>query len=188
MEIRKFRDDELEEIVSMTCEHMTGGDLIAEGVRKSYAEGNLYAYKVIEDNETIGFISFKEGIEFTVPHPEITEEIEKLYGHKRVFYGDAVWVSPKARNKGIGTKLLHIMFDGLVEAGADYLMDEYWIYPGGKSKILPLSNVFGEPLYRKLVPGFYSELDKYGMSCPICGKKCKCSAEIIMYEMKGERT
>ena len=186
MEIRKFRDDEVEEIVALTCAHMTDGDAIADEVRKSVAEGNLYAYKVIEEGETIGFISFKEGIEFTVPHPDIEEEIGKMYGDKRVFYGDAVWVSPKARNKGIGTKLLHIMYDGLIEAGADYLMNEYWVYPGGKSTILPLSNVFGEPLYHKKVPGFYAELDKYGMSCPICGKNCKCSAEIIIYSMKGE--
>lgn len=186
IEISEAGESDIEQIALLTVKYLTEGEDIAEDIRQSYKKGVYWAYKAEADGEIVGFITLKEGMSFTVPHPEIEEEILEFTGEGRIFIGDGMWVDKKMRRHGIGTRLMKVLLDSAHEHGADYLLNEYWIYPGGKSLIVPMANVFGIPVFQKIVPNFYHGMEKSGMTCPICGDDCKCSAEVVLYDLRKE--
>ena len=186
MEISPITQDDIEEIISLTVEHLTHGDYVADKMSRSASSGNYYGFKVEDDGEMKGFLTFKRGIEFTLPHPEMMEEITSRFPEEEVFNGDSFYVDPSLRRQGIGRELMRLSRDKMLELGGRFFLEEMWVYPDGKVPAKSPTDNFGESVYEKLIPLFYKELPRYGMCCPVCGEDCRCGAYMRVLELKGD--
>ena len=182
MEFLEITDDDVTEIVRLTLEYLTDGDEVADEIMENVRTGNYFGYKAVKEGKIVGFMTFKQGIGFTTPQPRIEDTIRRIADGKKVFIADGLWVSPDVRGHGVGAKLCRMIGQGIKKAGGDYLLIEEWIYPDGDSPVRALADQWGTPVYDKHVPLFYKDISKYGMTCPICGKDCKCSAKIRLYD------
>ncbi len=186
MIFRPFEEKDTEELLTRVSECLTEGESVIREIRENIAAGNYFGGVAEEDGRFLGFATAREGFGFTVPHPELEEEIRKMFPKGRFFVGDEMWVSEEARGQGVAGKCLKITRDELVRRGGNYWLTELWVYPDGHSPVKDVAEGCGEKMYEKLVPMFYRDLGKYGMSCPICGDDCKCSAMVRVYQLKPE--
>jgi GNAT superfamily N-acetyltransferase len=186
MEISPITSDDITQIISLTMEHLTRGDYVADMMSQSAQSGNYFGFKVEEDGEMKGFLTYKRGIEFTLPHPEMLEEISSRFPEKEVFTGDSFYVDSSLRRRGIGRELMRLSRDRMLQQGGRYFLEEMWVYPDGKIPAKSPTDNFGETVYERLVPGFYRELHRYGMCCPVCGEDCRCGAFVRVLELKGD--
>jgi GNAT superfamily N-acetyltransferase len=187
MEFKYITKDDIGPIIDLTLEHLTNGDYISKEISRAVEEGNYYGVKAVENGVLAGFNTYKRGIEFTLPHPELTEVISKLAPEESVFNGDAFYVDQRFRRKGIGRELTFRARDHMMALGGRYFLGELWVYPDG---IIPAStpnSYYGDTVFERLVPFFYRDLPRYGMRCPICGEDCRCSAVVRLARFKGDK-
>ncbi len=186
MEISPITCDDIEQIINLTIEHLTRGDYVASSMRSAAESGNYFGFKAVENGEMKGFLTFKHGIEFTLPHPELMAEISRLLPEQEVFTGDSFYVEPSCRRRGVGREMMRLSKDEIMEMGGRYFLEEMWVYPDGKIPAKSPTDNFGDSVYEKLVPLFYKDLSRFGMCCPICGEECRCGAYLRVLELKGD--
>jgi GNAT superfamily N-acetyltransferase len=183
MDFSCITGDDEEEIIALTLKHLTDGSYVENCMRRQFSSGKYLGVKATENGELAGYLTFKEGIDFTYPHPELAEEAKKEAKGRKVFTGDAIYVNPKYRNRGLGGKLTAMARDIMLENGGYYFLGEMWIYPDGMIPAYSPSKIYGEYEYEKKVPMFYKDNKKYGLTCPICGEECKCGALISLIRL-----
>ena len=183
MEFSSVTEEDEDRIIALTLEHLTDGAYVENCMRKQFASGKYYGVKATEDGELAGYLTFKEGIDFTYPHDELRSEVIKEAKGRKVFTGDAIYVNPKYRKCGLGGKLTAMARDIMIDHGGYYFLGEMWIYPDGTIPAHSPSKIYGEYEYEKIVPMFYKDNKKYGLTCPICGEDCKCGALIRLIRL-----
>ena len=92
-------------------------------------------------------------------------------------------VLPGYRHKGIAHELASRVHTLLLQLGYTYLLAETWIYPDGFIPAKPLFESLGKVVWQRRFDGFYRDLKKYDMRCPICGENCICGALIELMEL-----
>ncbi len=183
MEFSNITEDDIKGIVSLTQKHLTDGEYVEACILRQVKAGNYFGVKATSDGELAGFLTFKEGIDFTYPHPELEEEMKKESKGRKVFNGDAIYVNPKFRKCGIGGHLTAMARDRMIELGGYYFLGELWIHPDGKIPALTPTAIYGETEFKKIVPMFYKDIGKYGLVCPICGENCICGAVVCLIRL-----
>ena len=174
-------------IISWTWDHLTKGDYIRSCILESAAEGNYYGVKAVEGDRIVGFLTFKRGIAFTYPHPELEAEIAALADPETVFNGDGIFVSPEYRRAGVGGRMTRLARDRMLELGGVWFLGELWVHPDGTVPSASPTEDYGTTEYERTVPMFYEENGKYGLECAICGKNCRCGAVIRLVRLERER-
>ena len=188
MVFSEIEQGDIHRIIDLTLRFLTRGKVIKEEILDSVGEGNYFGYKCCAENgELAGFMTFKKGLSFTFPHPELEKEVRVISSGKIVYLADGLWVSPGYRSQGIGAALFRKVGEGIAKTNADFLLIEEWVYPTGESPIGMLTHIWGTPVYAKSIPMFYKGMEKYGLTCPICGRDCKCSANVFVFDVNNMR-
>ena len=174
-------------IIAWTFENLTKGDYIRSCILESAAEGNYYGVKAVEGERIVGFLTFKRGIAFTYPHPELEREIAGLADEDTVFNGDGIYVSPEYRRGGVGSTMTRMAREQMLELGGVWFLGELWIYPDGQIPSASPTEDYGITEFERTVPMFYAENEKYGLECAICGRHCRCGAVVRLVRLERER-
>ena len=45
-------------------------------------------------------------------------------------------------------------------------------------------DTIGKLVWQKRIDGFYKDMERYGMSCPICGRNCVCGAWVELLQIE----
>ncbi len=183
IEYSRITEDDIEEIISLTEKNLTEGSVIGDEIRNAVKNGRYYGMKATLGNEIIGFVTNRDGIELTFPHPELEEKYNKMFGDKRITTGDAIFVNEKYRRSGVGQSLVTKIRNITKSKKYDIVFTELWVYADGDFPVGAIKNG-GEMIFEEKIPMFYKDLPKYGMQCPICGRDCKCSAVIRIYKVE----
>ncbi|MCR4590244.1 MAG: GNAT family N-acetyltransferase [Lachnospiraceae bacterium] len=185
MQIFDFEEKDSGELIKFYREYLNDGDEPVALIRDACEKGLYFGSKAVEDGKTIGFFTFQEGISFTCPRPELYEEIRKLTGDEKTATVDTLVVLPEYRGRAITADLLENNRIHFRERGIRYVMTECWVFPDGKSPSLKYYKKMGKIIYEKMFPDFYSDISKYSITCPICGKNCSCGADILLTDLSG---
>jgi GNAT superfamily N-acetyltransferase len=179
---------DLPELTELYETYLNGGDYVRETLKESILRPGFAGVKAEADGEIIGFFSGNDTLEFTYPHPELEHKLEAYtVGHK-YFSPDALLVKPEWRHEGIAAVLVEQVREQLLAQGYEYFVVEMWVYPDGSIPEQNSLELMGRVVWREMVPGFYKDLDKYGIDCPVCGKHCVCGAliEVMRIHEDGE--
>lgn len=180
---QEIADSDIDWIIEEICSNLTKGQYIEKCIRSSLAKGNYYGIKALDGDERVGFLTFKRGIEFTYPHPDLEEKIAAMVPAEKVFNGDGIYVKPGIRKDGIGTEMTRRARDMMLRLGGEYYLGELWVYPDGKRLSVTPTDNYGETIYEEYVPHFYKDNDKYGLECAVCGKHCRCGAVVRLVRL-----
>ena len=175
----EIRDEDIDAILALADRHLTHGYYVArEASRRNY-----YGVKVEDGDQMVGFLTFKEGIDLTLPHAELERKIRAMAADGMIVNGEAVFVNPAYRKCGLGGEMMRRSLSMMRAMGAKYLLLEFWIYPDMKIPSLRLPDASLRILYEERLERFYRDLPRYGMTCPICGGDCKCGALVRLFSL-----
>lgn len=180
----EITDSDIDWVIEEICSNLTKGQYIETCIRNSLEEGNYYGIKALDGDERVGFLTFKRGIEFTYPHPDLEDKIAAMVPAEKVFNGDGIYVKHSIRKGGIGTEMTRRARDKMLRLGGEYFLGELWVYPDGQRPSATPTNDYGETVYEEYVPHFYKDNDKYGLECAVCGEHCRCGAVVRLVRLR----
>ncbi len=144
--------------------------------------------RLLDGEKTGGFLAVRFGMELTYPHPELEEEMRKVVGDRKICTGDSIYIFPEYRGQGMHERMIEYTLEELRRKDMELILTENWIYPDQTAPGRKGSDRWGKIIYERKVPSFYKDLSYYGMTCPICGEKCKCGAWLLISEIpQGEQ-
>ena len=181
-----LRGEDISEVTELYARWLNGGQSIRDDIFRAWDAGAYFGTRAVLRGQTAGIFTMREGLEFTYPHPELEAEVlEQAHGRK-IYTSDALLVLPEYRDEGIAHRLIHDTIRQLRQREPGVVLTEIWIYANGKCPAREPLETMGRVFWRKRVPGFYRYLDRYGITCPICGKNCVCGAWVEMTEVWTE--
>ena len=185
MEYREVMPEDVAYIAGRIEQELTHGDEIVATVLKKAAEGRYFGVKAVADDGRIAaFYTYTDDcVDFTVPHPELERRIREIVGRNKVITGDAMFVEPEFRHRGIATELSHQMIAHAKARGVRYLVTEAWMHPDAEIPARQTLLHYGTVVMEETIPMFYRGMEKYGMECPICGRSCRCGAQVQLHRL-----
>ena len=190
MQYEVITPEDIDEIIRVQETYLTKGKQIGDEIRKACEDRIFYGLKLVDEEscEMLGFVSFTEGPSFTLPKPELEDHIREIAKDGRFFTGDCIYLSADLRGGGLGSELMAKGIEYIRSIGGRYCLGELWIYPDGITPAgHPLENTGYKEIFRKVYENFYTDLPKYGMSCPICGERCVCGADVRLIDLKTRK-
>lgn len=176
---------DLPEIIKFYKEYLNGGHGVEIHLEEVFDSKDYMGVKCIDSQGTIfGIFSAYKGVEFTCGHLDLVEELENKYKDKNIYTLDMMAVLPEHRNEGIAFKLGLQLKEMLLNRKVQILMAELWRQPTGKLPGKVILDSIGHELEHNYFPDFYLELEKYELSCPICGVPCKCGADVCLLALE----
>ncbi len=186
IEYSYINKNDYERMTELYKKYLNDGTYVELELSRKYAECDYTGIKAMDGDEIAGFASMAKGLDFTYPHPDLKERLEAIVGDDIIYTGDAVVVREEYRGHGISHRMFEECYKLMCERKAKYILTELWIYPGGDIPAEDSVLSLGPVVYREYIEDFYKDLDKYGMSCPICGGHCTCSACIELHRTAVE--
>ncbi len=183
IEYRPIEASDIPLVTALFEQHLNSGQPIKDTIRRLWEAGVYWGYAAYENGEVLGFMTICPGIAFTYPHPELEAELAAAVGTSAVAYCDAILVLPGHRGRGVAKALAGRIGKLLREKRFDCLLAEIWIYPDGSAPAKVVFETVGEVVWRRRIDGFYRDLERYGMSCPVCGRKCVCGAWVELIRL-----
>lgn len=174
--------NDMEEIIRIYEEYLNSGDYIRQDIIKNFGTDGYFGYKACCDGKIVGVISARQGMSLTYPHADIEEEIYSYTKGHKVYTPDMLVVLPQYRRQKIAGRLVSKMRERLLLTGQELALTELWIYPDGSIPAKTAIGTLGKVIFEKKIPDFYKENGKYNISCPVCGKNCKCGALIQIFQ------
>ena len=184
IEYRPIKGSDIPRIIALFSEFLSTGQPISDSIRALWKQGLYKGYAAVEDGEMLGFMTVSSGIAFTYPHPELEAELAGIVQGETVAYCDALLVLPGHRNRGVAHELASRCRGMLRRRNVAYLLVEIWIYPDGRIPGKPVYDTIGKLVWQKRIDGFYKDMERYGMSCPICGRNCVCGAWVELLQIE----
>ena len=183
IEYSEIREEDIETLLDLYEKYLNSGEYVRNDIEKSYRREDHIGYKAVENGRIIGWTGVSEGIAFTYPHPELEEKLGRLVLGRKICTLDALLVLPSYRNHGVAHMLNKQLMKKVLDRQYDFILYEIWVYPDGE---IPAQEIEGASLhivYEELIKGFYKDGGAYGVSCPICGTECRCSALVRLAEL-----
>lgn len=181
--------EDLPIIINFYKEFLNGGIGVDKHIQRAMESNNYIGVKCLDsEGNTYGVFSAYRGIEFTCGHLDLIKELQEKYKNKNVYTLDMMAVLPNHRNEGIAYELGLRLKDLLLENKAEILMAELWRQPDGKLPGKVILDSIGHELEHSHFSNFYEELEKYELTCPICGVPCKCGADICLLDLEYSRS
>lgn len=174
---------DIAEICDMYEEYLNKGDYIREEIRRTAESPEFIGVKAMDGDVLAGVCYGTKSLLMTYPHPELEAEIKAAAGDRRLFSVDAMIVRREYRAHNVSAEMLRQLVSRIRSLGYRLTFSEMWIYPDGDIPVAPLFEHLGRAVYEKRVEGFYSDLEKYGLECPLCGKNCTCAALLRLTEV-----
>ena len=163
--------------------YLNSGETVRSAIRHAFEENVYFGVKAEDEGRGIGYFTFQEDILFTYPHEKLEETVRSFVKNENTVTVDALMVADRYRGRGIAGRLAEKSLEMLRERGVRYMMVEIWVYPDGRSPARRVYEKMGKTVWSSKEELFYKDADKYGISCPICGKKCVCGAYIEIIEV-----
>lgn len=175
--------EDIETISRMAEQYLTRGYYNSTEIAEEMSRHNYYGMKAQDNGQIVGFVTYKEGIEFTLPHPALEQKIRSLTADGVMFDIETIFTNPSYRHQGIGVELMRRSLSAMRAMGVKYLLFECWVYPDGTSPALHLPGSDLPIIYEERLEHFYRDLPRYGMACPLCGENCQCGALIRLFSL-----
>lgn len=172
----KITKEDREPLTVFYEKYLNSGELIRQSIQIQFEKNAYFGYKAEDAGNGIAYFAFQEGFAMTCPHEELQREVTEILGNSRYATVDALMVANRYRGYGIAKELAKRNLFELNKRKTDYFVVEIWVYPDGSSPAKGIYESMGEVVYSRFVPGFYKNIAHMGIGCPICGKKCVCSA------------
>ena len=188
MEFSAITREDLPELVRLYQEYLNGGDYIDQEARRAFDAGLYFGVKGVEDGRVAGMLGFRKELELTYPHPELEAELMEVIGRRRFCSVDCLLVLPEFRHRGLAHELAASAREELARHEMEVVQAEVWIYPDGESPAKEPLETLGEVFWQRREDRFYPKLKDYGMTCPLCGDRCRCGAwiDLMRVEKKGD--
>lgn len=184
MEYSEVQREDIDFIAHKIEEELTHGDAIINEIFRKRDEGRYHGVKVVDDGRIIGFYTYTDDcIDFTMPHPELERRLRDMIHGGKVITGDALYLEPAYQHHGIATEISHRLIAHAKERGAKYLVTEAWMHPDGEIPARETLLHYGTVVYEEDIPMFYEGMEEFGMTCPICGDKCVCGAQVQLHRL-----
>lgn len=175
---------DLKEMAAIFRTYLNGGEGVEDYLREGLAMPGHIGVKCMDGDKMAAVLTARPGIDFTYPKPEIEQRILARWGGKKIYTGEMVTVLPEYRGRGIARTMTKMWAGAMREAGVEYLMLELWDKRDGDEPAKGMIKYVGTLEEAWSFPDFYSELDRYGMTCPDCGPgKCTCGATVAMIRL-----
>ncbi len=184
MEYRDFTEADTECYIRDYNKYLNEGVLTEDKVRKALAKGDYFGSIAVENGQIAGYFTFINGIVFTYPHKILLEKVKNAALSRHINTADSLLVIPEFRGRGVATGLAERNKRILKKRGQELFLTEIWIYPDGRCPAKSVYDGMGKVVWSETIPLFYSEAQKYGISCPLCGKNCRCGAYIQVIDVK----
>ncbi len=182
--IETITEEDIGMMVQLYRQYLNDGEPIENQIRRGFYSDNFVGVKCVgEDGRIMGVFTAFKGIAFTCEHQELVAYFYTKYPNQSIYTAEMLVVLPKWRHLGVARLLVEAFTQKLVQTDATYLLIELWREPTGRIPGRVVLGVIGgeeEHLYR---PHFYENLEAYGLTCPICGKICKCGADICLLKL-----
>ena len=174
---------DLPELIEFYERYLNSGDYVRKNITDAFERGEYFGMRAVCDGVSAGYFTFVEGFALTYPHPEVESDMIPVLKDRRHVTVDSLMVVQEYRKKGIGHGLCEKVKEQLYSRGFHVFAVEIWVYPDGSSPGRSIYEKMGHSIYKKVIPGFYSEAFKYGISCPVCGQNCRCGACMEVIEI-----
>ena len=103
---------------------------------------------------------------------------------KRFYTGEMVTVLPAYRGQGVARTMTLQWAQAMRESGGEYLMLELWDKKDGDVPASGMIKYIGTLEESWVIPDFYKDLHKYGMTCPDCSPgPCTCGATVAVIRL-----
>ncbi len=172
----KITKEDREPLTVFYEKYLNSGELIRQSIQIQFEKNAYFGYKAEDAGNGIAYFAFQEGFAMTCPHEELQREVTEILGNSRYATVDALMVDDKYRGCGIAKQLAERCKYELIRRKTDHFVVEIWVYPDGTSPARGIYESMGNIVYSRYVEGFYRDIARMGIGCPICGKKCVCSA------------
>ncbi len=177
---------DLDAMADIYATYLNAGDTIRDYVEAGMKNKDFVGYKALDHGKIVGVLSGRSGIDFTYPHPEIAERLRQKFPEEKIYTPDALVVLDEYRGHPLAFELGRLLIQEVHQKGYEYLLTELWIYPNGHIPAEHVVSTWGTEVYREDIDGFYRELEKYHMECPVCGTHCSCGARILVMKTDGQ--
>lgn len=181
----KIKLEDAEEIAQLYADYLNAGRNILKYIQAGM-QGQLYTgFKAVNgQGEIVGFLSGRNGIDFTYPHDDLKKEIEAMFPDETIYTTDGFVVKETYRHTDITKKLCRIYLSELARKHIYLELNELWMYPDGTVPAREVLMDWGKFVFFRKIDDFYKELNSYQMTCPICGENCKCGAIIEISDIR----
>lgn len=189
-ELGFIEESDLEEVSKLYFKYLNGGDYIKEQIEVEIKSKDFIGFKAKADNKIVALAYGTRGMGFTYPRKDIESDLldyirnyDKTFEESKIFSSDALLVLPDFRHNGLANKLMLLLRESLIKTGYKYVFVEMWRHIDGFVPAEAPHDLLGEVIYRKEYLNFYNKLIDFGITCPICGRDCKCGAQIEIIKL-----
>jgi len=180
MSIQPMMFQDLDELVALHAQYLNYGSGIYHHFQQVLSDPDTVAVKCVHNGRIIGLDIYTRGVALSGGHAELCAEIRGIAADEVVYTGDALLVVPEFRRQGLDRAMLNACREQLRERCAIYVLYELWVHPDGSIPAHHTVEHYEQKIDLGLHPNFYVDFDHYGYFCPICGGKCKCSAQLYL--------
>ena len=174
---------DMEPIIALYEQYLDSGEHLRTILKECFEDASFIGYKAVCEGKLVGFYFGSGLLDFSVPHPELEQELREIMGDEDCFVGGGLVVLPEFRGQGIATKLLLMIKERLIQTGIRYFVVEIAMEPNGSIPSKGMYKLIGENIFSRSIPLFYKEGYRYGVVCAICGMHCRCGACIEVMEV-----
>ncbi len=180
--------NDLTAITTLYTAYLNDGKPIIRHLQEAMVHPGYIGVKCLDGEIFAGVLTAIPGIDFTYPHPELEQRIQRRWGNTKLYSMDMVLVQPQYQGQGIARTLAGHLRSQLLEAEAQTLIVEMWNpLRLGDRPAEGVLKYLGNCLELWDCPDFYKELYAKGMSCPDCGKgPCHCGATIGIVDLDDQ--
>lgn len=185
-----IKESDLEEVCNLYFKYLNEGEYIKGQIENEIKSEFFIGFKAKVDNKIVALSYGTRGMGFTYPREDIESELfdflknyDANFNECEIFSSDALLVLPDFRHNGLANKLMLLLRESLIKTGYKYVFVEMWRHIDGFVPAEAPHDLLGEVIYRKEYLNFYNKLIDFGITCPICGRDCKCGAQIEIIKL-----
>ena len=179
----ELTESDLSDLTESYERYLNSGQIIRNSIREAFASGDYFGIRASLNGIGIGYFTFQKSIAFTYPHEELERRIRDFVKGEKTVTVDALMVADRYRGRGIASMLAQKCSRVLRTENVRYMLVEIWVYPDGRSPARRVYEKMGRTVLSSREDMFYKDAADYGISCPICGKKCICGAYIEVIDL-----
>lgn len=183
MQYEEITLTDFSDICKLYEKYLNSGKYVCDEIYKTMETPEFFGIKAVDGGKLVGACYGTAGVLMTYPHVALEAEIRAAAGDRKIFTVDALVIHEDYRSHHISGELMNRLISRARALGYQATFSEMWEYPDGSIPVAPIFNELGSAIYEKLVDGFYDELEKYGLDCPLCGKHCTCRAKVRLTEL-----
>lgn len=184
LEYKPLTQADLPGMAEIFRKFLNDGPEVEDYLRQGMEMPGYVGIKCTDGQVLAAVLTARPGVEFTYPKPELEEMILERWKGKRFYTGEMVTVLPAYRGQGVARTMTLQWAQAMRENGGEYLMLELWDKKDGDVPASGMIKYIGTLEESWVIPDFYKDLHKYGMTCPDCSPgPCTCGATVAVIRL-----